>query len=33
MFKVKHDPAGNIVKHKALLVTKGYAQRQGVDFK
>jgi hypothetical protein len=27
VFKVKRDPAGNIVKHKARLVAKGYAQR------
>uniref|UniRef100_A0A8R7UNS5 Reverse transcriptase Ty1/copia-type domain-containing protein n=1 Tax=Triticum urartu TaxID=4572 RepID=A0A8R7UNS5_TRIUA len=32
VFKVKHDPAGNIVKHKARLVAKVHAQRQGVDF-
>ena len=32
MFKVKKDPAGNVVKHKARLVAKGYAQKQGVDF-
>ena len=32
VFKVKKDPAGNIVKHKAWLVAKGYAQREGVDF-
>jgi hypothetical protein len=32
VFKVKRDPAGNIVKHKARLIAKGYAQRQGVDF-
>ena len=32
VFKVKKDPAGNIVKHKARLVAKGYVQRQGVDF-
>jgi len=32
VFKVKRDPAGNIVKHKARLVVKGYAQTQGVDF-
>jgi len=32
VFKVKRDPAGNIVKHKARLVAKGYAQKQGVDF-
>ena len=32
VFKVKRDPAGNIVKHKARLVAKGYVQRQGVDY-
>jgi hypothetical protein len=32
VFKVKRDPAGNIVKHKARLVAKGYAQIQGVDY-
>ena len=25
VFKVKKDPAGNVVKHKARLVAKGYA--------
>jgi len=32
VFKVKKDPADNIVKHKARLVAKGYAQIQGVDY-
>jgi hypothetical protein len=32
VFKVKKDPKGNIVKYKAGLVAKGYAQRQGVGF-
>ena len=32
VFKVKKDPEGNIVKHKARLVAKAYAQRQGADF-
>lgn len=32
MFKVKKDPSGKIVKHKARLVVKGYAQVQGVDY-
>ena len=32
VFKVKKDPAGNVIKYKARLVAKGYAQRQGVDF-
>lgn len=31
-FKVKKDSKGNVVKTKAQLVAKGYAQRQGVDF-
>lgn len=32
VFKLKKDPDGNVVKHKARLVVKGYAQRQGVYF-
>jgi hypothetical protein len=32
VFKLKKDPDGNVVKHKARLVVKGYAQRKGVDF-
>jgi hypothetical protein len=32
VFKVKRDLAGNVVKHKARLVVKGYSQVQGVDF-
>jgi transposase InsO family protein len=32
VFKVKKDPAGNVVKHKARLVAKGYAQKQGIDY-
>ena len=32
IFKVKKDPAGNVIKHKARLVAKGYAQKQGIDF-
>uniref|UniRef100_A0A8R7U4Q1 Reverse transcriptase Ty1/copia-type domain-containing protein n=1 Tax=Triticum urartu TaxID=4572 RepID=A0A8R7U4Q1_TRIUA len=32
VFKLKKDADGNVVKHKARLVVKGYAQRQGVDF-
>jgi hypothetical protein len=32
VFKLKHDEQGDIVKHKARLVVKGYVQRQGVDF-
>nr|KAJ0222838.1 hypothetical protein LSAT_V11C200051890 [Lactuca sativa] len=32
VFKLKRDPKGNILKHKARLVTKGYVQKQGIDF-
>ena len=32
VFKVKKDPAGNIVIYKTRLVAKGYAQIQGVDY-
>ena len=32
VFKIKKDPQGNVIKHKALLVAKGYAQREGIDF-
>ena len=32
VFKLKKDPDGNVIKHKARLVVKGYSQRQGVDF-
>jgi len=32
VFKVKKDPQGKIIKHKARPVAKGYAQCEGVDF-
>lgn len=32
IFKLKKDADGNIVKHKARLVVKGYVQEKGVDF-
>jgi hypothetical protein len=32
IFKVKRDEHGNIVKHKARLVVKGYAQRREIDY-
>lgn len=33
IFKIKHDSNGEIQKHKARLVVKGYSQRAGIDFK
>lgn len=32
MFKAKTDQNGHVVRYKARLVKKGYAQRKGVDF-
>ena len=32
IFKVKKDSSGQLTKHKARLVVKGYAQRYGIDF-
>ena len=32
VFKVKKDSSGQLTKHKARLVVKGYAQRYGIDF-
>lgn len=32
VYKVKRDSEGKIIKHKARVVAKGYAQRYGVDF-
>lgn len=32
VFKVKKDQNGEVIKHKACLVAKGYVQRQGVDY-
>lgn len=29
---MKRNPDGEIVKHKVRLVTKGYVQKQGIDF-
>lgn len=31
-FKLKKNADGNIVKHKARLVVKGFQQKQGIDF-
>lgn len=32
VYKLEKDTGGRVVKHKARLVSKGYVQRQGVDF-
>lgn len=32
VFKLKRDPNGNILKHKARLVSKGYVHEHGADF-
>lgn len=32
VYKLKRDTNGQIIKYKARLVTKGYIQKQGIDF-
>ena len=32
VYKLKRDAGGNVQKHKACLVAKGFVQKQGVDF-
>jgi hypothetical protein len=32
VYKLKHNKAGDFIRHKARLVAKGYVQRVGVDF-
>ncbi|PNY14437.1 putative copia-type protein, partial [Trifolium pratense] len=32
VFKVKKNPDGNIVKHKARLVARGFLQQEGIDY-
>ena len=32
IYKLKKNPLGEIVKHKARLVVKGYCQRYGIDY-
>ena len=31
IFKLKKNPQGEVIKHKAWLVVKGYSQRKGID--
>ena len=33
IFKTKRDSKGNIERYKARLITKGYSQREGIDYK
>jgi hypothetical protein len=32
VYKLKKNPAGEVIRHKARLVAKGYAQRADIDF-
>jgi hypothetical protein len=32
VYKVKHDEQWAMVRHKARLITKGFMQREGIDF-
>ena len=32
IFKLKKNPPGEVIKHKARLVVKGYSQRKGIDY-
>ena len=32
IFKLKKNPQGEVIKHKARLVVKGYSQRKGIDY-
>ena len=32
IYKIKRDAQGNVVKHKARIMAKGYVQKQGIDF-
>ena len=32
IFKLKKNPQGEVIKHKARLVVKGYLQRKGIDY-
>ena len=33
VFKTKRDAKGHVERYKARLLTKGYSQREGIDFK
>ena len=33
VFKTKRDSNGNVKRHKARLVTKGFSQKDGIDYK
>jgi hypothetical protein len=32
VYKVKRNEAGEVVKHKARLVTRGFVQQEGINF-
>lgn len=32
VYKLKRDANGNVIKHKAWLMAKGYVKKQGIDF-
>ena len=32
IFKFKHAAYGNIVKHKARFVARGFSQKEGIDY-
>nr|KAJ0194783.1 hypothetical protein LSAT_V11C700360190 [Lactuca sativa] len=32
VFKLKKDPSGKLIKHKARIVAKGYVQKHGIDY-
>ena len=32
VFKLKRNPEGKVVKHKARVVAKGYVQKHGIDY-
>jgi hypothetical protein len=33
VYKLKRNEAGEVVKHKARLVTRGFVHQEGIDFK